>query len=222
MLKIVIVLIVVISILAIIIIWLGFKVSKLKSNYNILKKNQDTLCEDNSYNQREIDRMQEQIRLYEKKEEDIPEIKICNKKVKKNPIYKGKRVLVGDYVDLSYRNTISILRSFGMTVDVVHKGTDIVDKIKHGYKCDIIFTNNIYQEGYDGPTTLDKLKEIEGFNTPVVIHTITDGSRRKFVDFYGFDEYVVKPLTQENTKPILDKFLSKKIEKTSKNKGLGD
>lgn len=209
MIKIVIILTIIISILSIIIIWLGFKLSKIKSNYSILKKKHDSLCEDNGYNQREMNRMQEQIRLYEKKEEKIPEIIICNEKVKKNPIYKGKRALVGDYVDLSYRNTISILKSFGMTVDVVHKGTDIVDKIKHGYTCDIIFTNNIYKEGYDGPTTLNKLREIEGFNIPVVIHTISENERHKFINILGFDEYVVKPLTQKNTKPILDKFLSK-------------
>ena len=94
-----------------------------------------------------------------------------------------------------------------MTVDIVRSSEDIIDKIKHGYKCDIIFTNNIYKKGPKGPEMLSKLRDIEGFNIPVVIHTISDNERYYFIDVCGFDEYVVKPLSQEKIKPILDKFL---------------
>lgn len=131
-----------------------------------------------------------------------------NRRIKVNPIYRGKRALVGDYNELSSENTIKILKSLGITVDIVRTGDDIVDKIKHGYKCDIIFTNNIYKEGSDGPNTLYKLKEIDGFNIPVVIHTISENERHYFVDVCEFNDYIVKPLTQEKVKPILDKFLS--------------
>ena len=75
------------------------------------------------------------------------------------------------------------------------------------HKCDIIFTNNIYKKGPKGPEMLSKLWDIEGFNIPVVIHTISDNERYYFIDVCGFDEYVVKPLSQEKIKPILDKFL---------------
>lgn len=206
----VVILLIIVSLLLIIIIYLWNKLKTMKVNCNVLKKENKNLKEDNEYKQREIDRMSNQIDIYEKKEEEISSIKIANKKIIKNPIFKGKRALIGDYTHYSYDNTIKILKSYGMTVDVVHKGTDIIDKIKHGYKCDIIFTNNIYQEGYDGPSTLDKLKEIEGFNIPVVIHTISANERHRFIDIYGFDEYIVKPLTQENTKPVLDKLLKPK------------
>lgn len=210
MIKIVVILVGLILIVSATLFFFIKKVLKIQTSYENLKKEYAQLKDNEDYKQREFDRMKNQIEMYEKKEENIPEIKISNKKIKKNPIYKGKRALVGDYTDLSYKNTVSILKSFGMTVDVVHKGTDIVDKIKHGYTCDIIFTNNIYKEGYDGPTTLDNLREIEGFDIPVVIHTISKNERHRFIGILGFDEYVVKPLTQENTKPILDKFLSKK------------
>lgn len=210
MIKVVKILIGISLLLIIVIVYLCYKLKKVQKNYNTLKKDYSNTKKSNDFKQREIDRMSNQIKIYEKKEEEIPVIKIANKKVQKNPIFKGKRALVGDYTKYSYENTIKILKSYGMTVDVVHKGTDIVDKIKHGYKCDIIFTNNIYQEGYDGTTTLLNLKEIEDFNIPVVIHTISNNERHRFVDIYGFDEYIVKPLTQDNTKPVLDKLLNKK------------
>lgn len=210
MIKIVIILIAFSLLLAISVVLLLYKLKNIQTNYNEIKEEYQKFKESNEYKQREIDRMSNQIKIYEKKEEEIPTIKIENKKIQKNPIFKGKRALVGDYIKYSCENTIKILKSYGITVDVVHKGTDIVDKIKHGYMCDIIFTNNIYQEGYDGPSTLINLKEIENFNIPVVIHTISRNERHRFVDILGFDEYIVKPLTQDNTKPILDKLLNKK------------
>lgn len=202
--------IIIITILIIAIIILSFKLHKLYLNKDTLQKKYDSLNNEYEFSIREIERLNNQLLIYEEKEEKKNTVNVFGKKIIKNPIYKGKRALVGDYYDGSYKNTMNVLKSFGMIVDVVHKGTDIVDKIKHGYKCDIIFTNNIYKEGYDGPTTLRKLKDIDGFNIPVVIHTISENERNYFINICEFDEYIVKPLDQEKVKVVLDKFLSKK------------
>lgn len=178
--------------------------------YDTLEKDYNDWSEELRFSKREVDRLKEQIKVYEKDEEEKPDIIINNKKIKKSSIYKGYKVLVGDYIEISSENTMKMLQSYGITVDIVRTGEDIVDRIKHGYKYDIIFTNNIYNKGYDGRTTLDNLKEIKGFNTPVVIHTINQNERNKFVNIYGFDEYIAKPLDQDKLKPVLDKFLKKK------------
>ena len=54
-----------------------------------------------------------------------------------------------------------------------------------------------------------KLRELENFSTPIVIHTITKDKRDYFVNTIGFDDYIVKPVTQENVKPILHRLLDK-------------
>lgn len=180
----------------------------IKNAYDTLGKNYSSLKETTKFYENEIERYQEQIRVYEKKEESNTYVIINNKKIKKNNLFKGKRALVGDYIECSSDNTIKVLQSFGMIVDVVRSGEDIIDKIKHGYECDIIFTNNIYKHGGSGPSTLYKLKEIKDFDIPVVIHTISDNERKYFIDDCGFDEYIVKPLNQEKVKPILDKLLN--------------
>lgn len=182
---------------------------------NIIDELQDII----EYQTREIDRSNNQIQYYEKAESDIKFVKIGSKEIKKNFIYKGKRVLVGDYIEESYNNTLNVLKSYGITVDLVHKGTDIVDKIKHGYKCDLIFTNNIYRHGYDGPTTLEELKQIKGFKIPVIIHTISFNKRNYFVNECGFDDYIEKPLDQKKIKKILEKYLKTPHKARKINKG---
>ena len=66
---------------------------------------------------------------------------------KKDPIYKGKKALIGDYLSSSYTNTEKVLRSLGFSVEIVPTVNDIVEKIKYGEHYDIIFSNNIYQHG---------------------------------------------------------------------------
>lgn len=198
----------IILLLIIVIITLIQKIKSKNLTIEVTKTELKTIFERYEFSQRELDRCKEQIKIYEKKDEEVKEITFTkNKKIKVNPIYKGKRALIGDYIDYSSETTSKILKSFGMTVDIVRSSEDIIDKIKHGYKCDIIFTNNIYKKGPKGPEMLSKLRDIEGFNIPVVIHTISDNERYYFIDVCGFDEYVVKPLSQEKIKPILDKFL---------------
>lgn len=203
-------LIAIIIILLIIMVILTKKHNNMKSMLETLEKEYDEWSEEFRYSKREIERLKKQIDIYEQKEIDIPEIVINKKPIKKNHIYKGKRALVGDYVDISSENTMKMLQSFGITVDIVKSGEDIVDRIKNGYECDIIFTNNIYKQGYDGRETLNNLKNIEGFNIPVVIHTVSYNKRHTFVNEYGFDEYIEKPLDQEKLKPVLDKLLKNK------------
>lgn len=53
--------------------------------------------------------------------------------------------------------------------DIVKTASDLYDKVNL-YKYDIIFTNNIYQHDITGPELLQKLRKLDVFNTPIVIH----------------------------------------------------
>lgn len=149
------------------------------------------------------------VALYEEeKYSQIETFNTCSGQIKKEPIYKGKRALIGDYLSISYINTESVLRSLGFSVDIVPKIKNIVDKIKYGEHYDIIFSNNFYHDG-SGQECLEQLKSLKDFNIPVVIHTVDKDKREFFVDQVGFDDYIVKPVSLENVKPILEKLLKK-------------
>lgn len=160
-------------------------------------------------NLKEINSLKNTLVKYEEKEyEENNGFSVIGGKLKRNPIYEGKKALIGDYLDLSSNNTKNVLRSLGFDVDVVKNSKDVVNKIKYGEKYDIIFSNNIYKDG-TGPECLEKLKEIKDFSIPVVIHTITKDKRDYFVNEIGFDDYIYKPVTQENVKPVLKKLFNK-------------
>jgi len=123
------------------------------------------------------------------------------------PLYEGKKALIGDYFSPSYNNTKKVLESLGFDVTVALSGKEILKRIKEKEKYDIIFSNNIYQNG-TGEECLKELKKIENFNIPVVVHTITQNARDKFVNEIGFDDYIEKPVTKEKIKPVLKRLIN--------------
>lgn len=202
------ILILVIIGLIFIIILLTGKLNSLHTDYDTLKDNCHNFKKTIEYQEHKLCCAEKQINIYEKLENEKQKI-ICKYTKEKLP-FEGKRALVGDYYEPSYMITVKVLQSLGLIVDIVHSGKDIVDKIKNGYKCDIIFTNNVYEGEDSGERTLRSLKEIEGFNIPVIIHTVSRDKKKYFVNNCGFDDYIEKPLDKEKLKPILSKFLKKK------------
>ena len=120
-------------------------------------------------------------------------------------VFKGKKALVGDYFPFSYANTKMVLESLGMKVTIEESMNMVKDRILKGEQYDIIFTNNIYRDG-TGSQLLKELKEIEGFSTPIIIHTISKGTIKHFLNL-GFDGYLKKPIKQEETIQVLKNLL---------------
>ena len=79
-------------------------------------------------------------------------------------------------------------------------------RIKRGEKFDVIFTNNIYLIGRTGTELLQKLKRIEGFNTSIIIHTLSDKIDKKFIKL-GFNGYLKKLIRQDETIELLKNIL---------------
>lgn len=80
-------------------------------------------------------------------------------------------------------------------------------RLASGEKFDVIITNNIYRVGDTGPELLKKLKQLNGFNTPVIIHTISNEPVEHFIQL-GFDGCLKKPIKQAETIEILKKVLN--------------
>lgn len=189
------------------------KVYQLQKEIKIVNEKNEELDEMNNFYIRENDRLKVQVSVLEEKEEEVMEktSTIKKEKIVYNPIFKGKKAIVGNYDKWSSEQARKKLRSFGFKVDVVRTGDDIIDRIESGYKYDIIITNNLYQEGEysNGADVLKYLRKLENFNTPVVVHTISRGQRSHFVDFLKFDEYLEKPLEVEELQRVLKKLLDK-------------
>lgn len=174
--------------------------------YIKLSKKNTKLTNDNQFLEREIKRCNLQLGLYEEDKKEAKDIILGTKKIKRNNIYEGKRAILGDYSKDSSDYSRKVLESFGLIVDVVRTGCDIIDRVSHNFQYDIIFTNSLYKNNEKGKDVLEKLKEREGFKTPVVIHTINQNKRDYYINVCKFDEYLEKPLKRKDVEKILSKF----------------
>ena len=126
---------------------------------------------------------------------------------KYNKIFEGKKAIVGNYSTFMANETKEMLQKFGLSVETVRTGTELLEKVKNGCKYDIIFTNHIYQQEFDGVELLKRLRNLNGFETPVVVHTVSQNQRYDFMVSLGFDEYIEKPIQPEEIERVLKKFL---------------
>ncbi|MBE5820789.1 MAG: response regulator [Clostridiales bacterium] len=126
---------------------------------------------------------------------------------------KKPKILIGDYNLQSVRNTCGVLMRMGFDVDVVETAEDIIERVKSFMHYDLIISNNeYYGSKHKSKITnsyqlLNKLKEIEDFNTPVIVLTVSD-DREKFIS-YGFNEYMQKILDEEKVIEVFPKVLKK-------------
>lgn len=193
-----------------IIIILCLIISKNKSQIEQMQNTFLKMDSSKAFFQKEVHRLQNQIKILEKKEiEELiaTPLKINGEQRKYSNIFKGKKAIIGNYDTFSREQTRKMLQNFGLSVDTVTTGVELYEKITNGYKYDIIFTNNIYQIGYNGKQLLHNLKSLDGFNTPIVVHTISTNQREKFINDIGFDEYLEKPIKFTELEKVLKKFL---------------
>ena len=144
----------------------------------------------------------------EEKKQEINETtyRTPNGIIKKLDIFKGKKALVGDYSYASFFNTKMVLDSLGFEIVNEKSCNNMYNRLKNGEKYDVIFTNNVYNDG-TGPELVKELKQLAGFITPVIIHTISNEPVDKFLKL-GFDGCLKKPIKQTETIEILNKLLN--------------
>ena len=154
---------------------------------------------------KKLDDIVEQFCIKDIKKVDDETYHTPNGIIKKLDTFKGKKALVGDYSNASFYNTKMVLDSLGIEIVNVKEEPKVYNRIAGGEKFDVIFTNNIYQVGDTGPQLLEKLKKIDGFDTPVIIHTISEKPDQYFLDL-GFDGVLKKPIKQDKTIELLNKL----------------
>ena len=120
---------------------------------------------------------------------------------------KGKNILVIDDNKLNLKVTSKLLEPYEVTVTVFESGQECIDTINEGNKYDLILMD-IMMPGMDGIETLNKLKEINGFNIPVIALTADAivGQKEKYLSL-GFNDYLTKPIDKAELSRILKEIL---------------
>ena len=96
-------------------------------------------------------------------------------------------------------------------IDTCDSGFLCLEKIKSGEVYDIILLDDMMPK-MSGVETLKKLREIPGFNIPVVAMTANaiSGMREKYIED-GFNDYLAKPIEKEQLIHVLNNILGRSI-----------
>ena len=126
--------------------------------------------------------------------------------------FPNKKVLVVDDNLLNLKVASKLLKERLLEVETSSSGFDCIEKIKSGNKYDIIFMD-IMMPKMSGKDTLKKLKEIEGFNIPIVALTADamSGVGDKYIEV-GFNDYLSKPIENTELNRVLNKIFTKEKE----------
>ena len=119
----------------------------------------------------------------------------------------NKNVLVVDDNTLNLKVIKNLLKPYNIVPEEITSGIECLNMINQGRIYDIILLDDMMPE-LSGKETFKQLKEINGFNTPVVALTANaiEGMKEEYLDL-GFDDYLAKPIDREELKRIIDKFL---------------
>ena len=136
----------------------------------------------------------------------IREMMNNNKKAEEFSL-KGKKVLIVDDNKLNLKVTNRLLNSYELDITLLESGQECIDLITEQNNFDLILMDQM-MPGLDGTSTMNKLKEIKDFNTPIVVLTADamEGQKEKYIAS-GFDDYISKPIDKSELARVLKKFL---------------
>lgn len=121
----------------------------------------------------------------------------------------GKKVLIVDDNKINLKVASRLLQNYKVITEEVDSGFSCIDKITAGEKYDIILMDDMMPK-MSGVETLKKLKEIDGFNIPVIALTANAiaGMKEKYIAD-GFTDYLAKPIDKGELNNIISKYLNK-------------
>ncbi|MBR4351306.1 MAG: response regulator [Bacilli bacterium] len=137
---------------------------------------------------------------------DAPEEPAFTEITSKEVDFGHKRLLVVDDNKLNIKVARKALASFNFEIDECYDGEECLNKVKSGNKYDLILMD-IMMPNMNGEVAFSKLREIPGFDTPVIALTAdaVAGSQEKYIND-GFNDYIAKPFNKEQIKEKLIKI----------------
>jgi CheY-like chemotaxis protein len=130
------------------------------------------------------------------------------KPVEQNNIeYPNKKVLLVDDNDVNLKVAMSSLKKYNLDITTATSGSEAIEKVITD-KYDLIFLDDMMPE-MDGCTTLDNLRDIEGFSTPTILMTASPEDEVKDkIEEHKFDGYLGKPFKKEDLESLLSDILN--------------
>lgn len=120
---------------------------------------------------------------------------------------KGNRVLMVTTDEKTEKKVISILKKQQIRYETVKSGQECLEKIRRKEAYDLILMDEELPK-LSSVHTLEKLREIDGFHTPIVLMSKHKDIETK--DTYiniGFGDIIEIPIHREDVKLILEKYL---------------
>mgnify|MGYP004498788313 CR=1 FL=1 len=143
-----------------------------------------------------------------------PYNEIINKNDTSNNVdYISKKVLIVDDNKLNVKVARRVIDALNIKkVDECYNGSECLNMVASNNDYDIILMD-IMMPVMNGEEALKKLKEIDGFNTPVIALTAdaVSGSKEKYIK-EGFTDYLAKPFNKDSLKLKLDKIFNNEKE----------
>lgn len=120
----------------------------------------------------------------------------------------GRKVLIVDDNKINLKVASRLLENYRLDITTVESGALCIDKVNSN-TYDLILMDDM-MPNMSGVETLHKLKEIDGFATPVVALTANavTGMKEKYLND-GFDDYLAKPINRDELNNIVAKYLNK-------------
>lgn len=134
------------------------------------------------------------------------------KRLKSTLDLKNVKILLVDDTFLNLKVAMKLFQKYNANmIDTCDSGFLCLEKIKSGEVYDIILLDDMMPK-MSGVETLKKLREIPGFNIPVVAMTANaiSGMREKYIED-GFNDYLAKPIEKEQLIHVLNNILGRSI-----------
>lgn len=129
--------------------------------------------------------------------------------------FKSTRILVVDDNKLNLKIIDKIVKRYGIDTVLVDSGAACLNLINNNEKFDLILMDDMMPK-MRGTEVFSRLKQIKGFNTPVVALTANalSGMRESYLKA-GFDDYLAKPIEKKELIRVLQEYLTKKTNNTT-------
>lgn len=123
------------------------------------------------------------------------------------------KILVVDDNRINLKVAARLLKDYHISIDLVTSGQECINKVLDGEKYDLILMDDMMPK-MTGTQTLQNLKNIIGFNIPVIALTANaiTGMKEKYLAA-GFNDYLAKPIDRNKLHSILKRYL-KETSKT--------